>query len=250
MSVNIRFPNITEGTPDQQISQIRSYLHQLVEQLNWAFESEQSVTVQGSGDLTQEAYLQIRAMIIRYIDEVDASLGKYVTGSELNRALEGYVSETELERSLTALDGKYAPLEAFNQLVQAQWTAGDYITEASDAQTDFGTWHSEKLKSGRCCLSGLFTVIPTASELRTAWYRSNSFAIPLPYGIENAVVTATAKGCCFVESEWISMVDGICAISFRLVSDAEFPADTAIEVSLSVTGNSITLLGGDTNGES
>lgn len=34
--MNIRFPNITGATEAEQIAQIKSYLHQLAEQLNWA----------------------------------------------------------------------------------------------------------------------------------------------------------------------------------------------------------------------
>lgn len=34
--MNIRYPNITGVTPEEQVAQMRSYLHQLVDQLNWA----------------------------------------------------------------------------------------------------------------------------------------------------------------------------------------------------------------------
>ena len=39
MSGNIRFPNITGGTDTAKLVQIQSYLHQLVQELNWAFET-------------------------------------------------------------------------------------------------------------------------------------------------------------------------------------------------------------------
>ena len=38
MSVNLRFPNITAGTEKEQLTQIKSYLHQLVDQLNYTLE--------------------------------------------------------------------------------------------------------------------------------------------------------------------------------------------------------------------
>ena len=44
MSVNFRYPNISGATEREQIAQIKSYLHQLVEQLNYAVPSL------GSGD--------------------------------------------------------------------------------------------------------------------------------------------------------------------------------------------------------
>lgn len=34
--INIRLPNITEGSEREQLQQIKSYLHQLVNELNWA----------------------------------------------------------------------------------------------------------------------------------------------------------------------------------------------------------------------
>ena len=37
MSVDIRYPNISGLSEKEQISQIKSYLHQLVDQLNYAF---------------------------------------------------------------------------------------------------------------------------------------------------------------------------------------------------------------------
>lgn len=36
MKVDLRLPSITSGTPDSQMSQIKSYLYQLVEQLNYS----------------------------------------------------------------------------------------------------------------------------------------------------------------------------------------------------------------------
>ena len=37
MSINFRYPNITGNSDREQIAQVRSYLHQLVDQLNYAF---------------------------------------------------------------------------------------------------------------------------------------------------------------------------------------------------------------------
>lgn len=34
--INIRLPNITEGSEREQLQQIKRYLHQLVNELNWA----------------------------------------------------------------------------------------------------------------------------------------------------------------------------------------------------------------------
>lgn len=39
---NLRFPNINAGTEREQLAQIKSYLHQLVGELNWALNSRDS----------------------------------------------------------------------------------------------------------------------------------------------------------------------------------------------------------------
>ena len=39
MNVDLRFPNINATTPEGQMAQMQSYIHQLVEQLNWALNS-------------------------------------------------------------------------------------------------------------------------------------------------------------------------------------------------------------------
>lgn len=39
MNIDLRFPNINATTPEGQMSQMQSYMHQLVQQLNWALNS-------------------------------------------------------------------------------------------------------------------------------------------------------------------------------------------------------------------
>ena len=76
MSVNIRYPNITGTTAQEQISQVKSYLHQLVEQLNYVLPSigeggatTQSYTVQGA-DLS---YYDLRTLILQELHEVQTT---------------------------------------------------------------------------------------------------------------------------------------------------------------------------------
>jgi hypothetical protein len=44
MSINIRYPNITALSEKEQLAQVKSYLHQLVDQLNYA------LSTLGAGD--------------------------------------------------------------------------------------------------------------------------------------------------------------------------------------------------------
>ena len=86
MGIDIRFPNITATTPEGQMSQMQSYMHQLVEQLNWALASVDSaiggntsnvVMTQQSGSKSKEeeavdTFNSIKALIIKSADIVTA----------------------------------------------------------------------------------------------------------------------------------------------------------------------------------
>ena len=49
MSVEIRLPNITAPTADGQMQQMKSYMYQLVQQLNWALHTVDSGTTESTG---------------------------------------------------------------------------------------------------------------------------------------------------------------------------------------------------------
>ena len=99
MSVNIRYPNITASTEKEQLSQIKSYLHQLVEQLNYALptlgdgtgSAEASYEVQGG----EMSYYELRSLIIQELQEVDRLF------EELSQKMQAdYVSDEELPKIL------------------------------------------------------------------------------------------------------------------------------------------------------
>ena len=109
MSIDIRLPNITAKDEAGQIQQVRTYLYQLAQQLNWALntiESAQSGTVTPSvvidkGVAPQEAqdtFNSIKALIIKSADIVKAYEetiftdfdGKYFADSDFGT----YIEET------------------------------------------------------------------------------------------------------------------------------------------------------------
>ena len=98
MSVNIRFPNITALSEREQLAQIKSYLHQLVEQLNYALPNlgtgngtEQTVSVQG-GELS---YYELRTLIIQQIQHLETMF------NQLSAKMESeYIKDTELEGAI------------------------------------------------------------------------------------------------------------------------------------------------------
>jgi hypothetical protein len=87
MSVELRFPNITGATEREQLSQVKSYLHQLVEQLQWALQNvdvttnpvatittakSQTVTSKPSGNDAQVTFNELKPLIIKSAEIVSA----------------------------------------------------------------------------------------------------------------------------------------------------------------------------------
>lgn len=81
--INIRLPNITAPTEQGQLLQVKSYLHQLVQELNWALttiESGSSTTAKAkqatSNGVTQQqlttSYNELRSLIIKSAETVTA----------------------------------------------------------------------------------------------------------------------------------------------------------------------------------
>lgn len=105
MSVNLRYPNITGSTEKEQLAQIKSYLHQLVEQLNYALPStggstsSQTYEVQGG----EMSYYDLRSLIIQELQQVEALFdqlstkmqSEYVSDEELPQAIETALAEAK-----------------------------------------------------------------------------------------------------------------------------------------------------------
>lgn len=116
--IDIRFPNITATTEAGQLSQVKSYLHQLVEQLNWAInsiETGSTAVEDANGNAVAEqkedpvsTFNGIKALIIKSADIVNAYY------EEISKRLEGlYVAESEF--------GTYT--EQTDQLIAANSTS-------------------------------------------------------------------------------------------------------------------------------
>lgn len=85
MGIDLRFPNITAPTPQGQMAQMQSYMHQLVQQLNWALNtigeaqsgntSNVVINKPSENVLPKEAedtFNSIKALIIKSADIVKA----------------------------------------------------------------------------------------------------------------------------------------------------------------------------------
>ena len=114
MSIDFRFPNITAKDEVGQLIQMRSYLHQLVEQLNYAmktvesgssgavaYQSKAASAAGGEDAKAQATFNSIKSLIIKSADIVNAY---YET---INARLKGlYVAESDFGTYTEATDAK------------------------------------------------------------------------------------------------------------------------------------------------
>ena len=114
MSENIRYPNITGSTEKEQLTQIRGYLYQLVEHLNYILptlgtadakqqnqpETTGTVEVQGSN----VSYYDLRSLIIRDLEQLQQAVdsGKF-DGEDGHTPVKGVDYFTEEDISAGAM---------------------------------------------------------------------------------------------------------------------------------------------------
>ena len=91
MSIDIRFPNINSPTTEGQMAQMQSYMHQLVEQLNWALNTVSNAQSGNASNIVindsnkeispkeaEDTFNSIKALIIKSADIVKAYEDKMV----------------------------------------------------------------------------------------------------------------------------------------------------------------------------
>ena len=137
MSIAIRLPNITGKTEAEQMSQVKSYLHQLAEQLNWALNTVNSaqegstsapvVYPQGKPSTPQEAeetFNSIKSLIIKSADIVKAYEttifsdfnGKYFAESDFGTYLES--TNKTVEENSKGVTETYKRVESIDSRVE------------------------------------------------------------------------------------------------------------------------------------
>ena len=91
--MNIRYPNITGFTEREQLTQVKSFLHQLVDQLNYDLPnvtsgSGQAIEVQGG----EMSYYELRSLIIQQLQEAEELF------EQLSQKFEAeYIKDDELQ---------------------------------------------------------------------------------------------------------------------------------------------------------
>ena len=210
MSVNIRYPNITGLNDKEQLKQIKSYLYQLVDQLNYAMPnasggSGQTVQVQGE----EVSYYELRSMIIKAINEIDQKFAKLS-----DKMQSEYVKDEELAEAVE---------EAMAQV-------GNYVTESGIGNG----WNYKKWSNGSYEMFGSFTV--TTTTICTdmgSMFCSEVFTLPVPFAMDSAIISGSADDLFLVTSG--NRIDDN-NISFVLLRPYSFDTGMDIHVRLFVTG--------------
>lgn len=179
--MNIRYPNITGQTPDEQIRQLKSYLYQLVEELNLQESSggAPSSVAGGNAPYTGEpsggaaepettpvsTFNQVKNLIIKSADIIDA----YYT--EISRRLEGhYVAESDF--------GKYKSTTA--QSIQEN---ADEITRSFDRIDEISGKMEQVIKANAYVRQGLLFTVSDEGTLEEELEQNLAAGTPV-YGVE------------------------------------------------------------------
>lgn len=149
MSIDIRLPNINAATEQGQLSQMRSYLCQLVEQLNWALNTVQDGAVQtvvqpmtaptasGTAAAEQEAqdtFNSIKSLIIKSADIVNAYYetmrlrmdGEYVAESDFG--VYRRTTAAELSATIDSVNQLYTDLQSVEETADGAYDSVRAVT--------------------------------------------------------------------------------------------------------------------------
>ena len=155
--IDIRLPNITGSTEREQLVQMKSYLHQLAEQLQWALQnvdtSNNTVVAaptarslapssgSTSGEINAQAtFASIKSLIIKsaeivdaYYDEINAELeGHYVAQSDFGTYQED--TKAQIEANSKGITQTYTNIQAIYdpKIQQVQDDLGNATSEIGD----------------------------------------------------------------------------------------------------------------------
>ena len=135
MNVTIRFPKITAKTEAEQINQIKSYLHQLVEQLIWLFNTIEPGSASSTSTNTStdpDSANELKEYVVKSLNDFVTKRDFSTYQIEISERLPSdYVSHTELgeyEATVTerfaGLAESYVPKQEFSMY---KYDIGDWI---------------------------------------------------------------------------------------------------------------------------
>ncbi len=212
--MNLRYPNITGKTEAEQMVQVRSYLHQLVGELNWALSAVDSYQGgntsapveyrQSESETSQDAentFNSIKALIIKSADIVQAYEttifsdfnGKYFAGSDFGdfieettrRVEENSQGVTEHYSNIQTITGKVEGVE--NEIR----TTNAYIKRGLLGYADDGS-AIHGIEVGETNADGAFMKYARFTADRLSFFDSNDYE-----------VAYIGAGCLYVEGKTV-----------------------------------------------
>ena len=145
--INLRLPNITGQTDREKLEQIRSYLYQFAQELNWALSNidskaedvtkkvEATTAQKDAVEQAQATFSEVKSLIIKSADIVNAYY------DEINHRLEGvYVAESDFgtyqQETSATLE---ANSESISLLFDNQQTIQGVLSTDSEGTTIIGS---------------------------------------------------------------------------------------------------------------
>lgn len=209
MGIDLRFPNINATTPEGQMSQMQSYMHQLVQQLNWALNSLDEAVAGNTSSVVmskqnealkpEEAvntFNSIKSLIIKSADIVKAYEdtiftdfnGKYFAESDFGTYLEE-TSNTIVQNSKGVTD-VYTKVETITN-EDGNGTLDTFIqnTNAYIRRGELGTYKNGDLKGKTAYGIGVGETT-NGNYTSYAWFTSNRLSFFNNNGDEVAYVSS------------------------------------------------------------
>lgn len=234
MGATIRLPNITGGTEREQLAQIKSYLSQLAQYLQWAFDHETG----GSGGVTA----------VRETAGESRGIPSGVAAQEMFNGIKALIIKSE-----EILDAYFEETERRLKAAYEVFDCADHVAVSGSSSG----WRWHRWRSGFAELYGTveLTTAAAGEAVGTAdgssgavsanMYRSEAFTVDLPLTVEEAVVTGNATDGFFPT---IERGDSN-VLQLRLYSAAPFETGVTVKVHLLVNGMvKISTEGEETNG--
>lgn len=165
MSVNFRYPNISAATEREQLAQIKSYLHQLVEQLNYALPTLGTGTATGAAEATTQtastgtysvqggelSYYELRSLIVQEAQEVERLFEQlstkmesdYIKNEDLPEAIDQALAQAKESGEFDGQQGIQGEPGVPGVSVTHEWT-GTILSVTSASGTSFANLKGDK----------------------------------------------------------------------------------------------------------
>lgn len=173
---NIETPPQLRGTPEQQLSQLHSYLYRLAENLNVSLSDTQTkeVSTTGQTQSPKAIFEAIRTLIANSKEILDVY---YI--EIFNRLESVFVSLTEYQEDITGIN------EELEQIGTALAKIKDSVTETSASSAGGISWNTRRWESGAVEMWGSGSMALTADT---------AVSIVLPVSVSGAAFVSLGSG--------------------------------------------------------